>query len=909
MEVSENFAFLKQEFPHAAESASYAERHVYGDPRASCFHARHALERLVKRVYKVEKTLSPPKVTNLDAYLSEPAFRAIVPEVVWQKAEYIRQAGNVAVHGNKTPTPQQALNVVRELAHVLYWAGRTYLRKGAESLYGKTFDESLVPTLEPGAAQASVEELNALKRRLDAAEDARKDIEGELEALREQLVAIKAENETVPETHDWNESATRRLIIDLALRRAGWPLDREHDREYEVTGMPNASGVGYADYVLWGDDGKPLAVVEAKKTTVDPAAGRQQAKLYADCLEAMRGQRPIIFYTNGYETYLWDDVAYTPRVVAGFYKKDELASLLHRRAQREPLDVTRIKNAIVERYYQKRAIGSIVEQFELKRRKALLVMATGSGKTRVAVALVDLLQRAGWVKRALFLADRVSLVNQAVGAFKAHLPESSPVNLVTEKDKAGRVYVCTYPTMMGLINETTGTEARFGVGHFDLVIIDEAHRSVYQKYGAIFRYFDSLLVGLTATPRDQVDRNTYALFDLEPGVPTDAYELETAVADRFLVPPRVQQVDLKFPREGIEYDSLSEEEKEQWESLDWGDDMEENGLPDKVNAGAINSWLFNKDTVDKVLQHLMEHGHKVEGGDRLAKTIIFARNHKHAQFIEERFNHHYPQHKGHFARIIDHYATYPQSLLDDFSQKDKAPHIAISVDMLDTGIDIPEVANLVFFKPVYSKIKFWQMIGRGTRLCPELFGPDDDKQDFRVFDFCFNFDFFRENPAGIEERGIVPLGTRLFRSRVQLLTHVQATPDLDPDTELAGALTTELHREVAAMNRENFIVRMHLEAVDRFRDLTTWEQLSDADREVLQRDVAGLPSEVETDEIESRMFDPHSPSHAVSPGRGQHGRRRESSAADGGNRHAAGGEEHDPRSEDPARIPGFHAGE
>ena len=531
--------------------------------------------------------------------------------------------------------------------------------------------------------------------------------------------------------------------------------------------MPNTSGVGYADYVLWGDDGKPLGVVEAKKTTVNPAAGRQQAKLYADCLEAMHGQRPIIFYTNGYKTYLWDDQAYAPRAVAGFHKKDELASLLHRRVHREPLDVARVKNAIVERYYQKRAIGSIGEQFGQARRKALLVMATGSGKTRVAVALVDLLQRAGWVKRALFLADRVSLVNQAVGAFKAHLPESSPVNLVTEKDKAGRVYVCTYPTMMGLIDETTGTEARFGVGHFDLVIIDEAHRSVYQKFGAIFRYFDSLLVGLTATPRDQVDRNTYELFDLEPGVPTDVYELATAVADGFLVPPKVQQVDLRFPRDGIDYDSLSEEEQAQWESLDWGDDEDDRGLPDRVNASAINSWLFNNDTVDKVLQHLMEHGHTVDGGDRLAKTIIFARNHAHASFIEERFNHHYPRYAGHFARIIDHYATYPaESARATFSRKDKAPHIAISVDMLDTGVDVPEVANLVFFKPVYSRIKFWQMIGRGTRLCPDLFGPGDDKDDFRVFDFCFNFDFFREHPEGIEDSGGVSLRARLFRSRV-----------------------------------------------------------------------------------------------------------------------------------------------
>jgi len=605
MNVSANFAFLEQEFPHAAESASYAEHHVYGDPRASCFHARHALERLVKRVFKVEKTLSPPKVTNLDAYLSDPNFLALVPEVVWQKAEFIRHAGNVAVHGNKTPTAEHALNVVRELAHVLYWAGRTYLRKGAEDLQGKTFDESLVPTLETGAMPASVEELDALKGQLDEADDARKEVEDELEALREQLAAIKAENEAVPDTHDWDESTTRRLIIDLALQRAGWPLDQEHDREYEVTGMPNTTGIGYADYVLWGDDGKPLAVVEAKKTTVDPAVGRQQAKLYADCLEAMHGQRPIIFYTNGYETYLWDDQAYAPRAVAGFYKKDELASLLHRRVHREPLDVSRVRDAIAGRYYQKRAIRSIGEQFEKARRKALLVMATGSGKTRVAIALVDLLQRAGWVKRALFLADRVSLVNQAVGAFKAHLPESSPVNLVTEKDNSGRVYVCTYPTMMGLINETAGGEARFGVGHFDVVIIDEAHRSVYQKYGAIFRYFDSLLVGLTATPRDQVDRNTYELFDLEPGVPTDSYELDAAVADGFLVPPKVQQVELRFPREGIDYDSLSEEEQAQWESLDWGDDEDGGLLPDRVNASAINSWLFNADTVDKVLQHLM----------------------------------------------------------------------------------------------------------------------------------------------------------------------------------------------------------------------------------------------------------------------------------------------------------------
>ena len=855
MEISANFDFLRQEFYYVAESASYAERHVYGDPRASCFHARHALERLVKRVYRVDRTLSPPRVQNLSNYLHEPAFRALVPEVAWQKAEFVRQAGNVAVHGKKTPAPETALDVLRELSHVLYWAGRTYLRKGAENLRGRTFDESLIPKPDTPRTHANLAELEAVTAQRDAAEDARTELEGEVGALRERLAAIKAENEAVPETRDWNEDKTRRLLIDLALYRAGWPLDSKQDREYEVTGMPNESEIGYADYVLWGDDGKPLAVVEAKKTTVDPEKGQQQAKLYADCLEAMHGQRPVIFYTNGYKTRVWDDLFYPPRTVAGFYKKKELTSLIVRRTQREALDVAQVRDQIVDRYYQKRAIGSISEQFANARRKALLVMATGSGKTRTAIALVDLLQRAGWVKRTLFLADRISLVSQAVGAFKTHLPESSPVNLVTEKDKVGRVYASTYPTMMGLIDETQGNEARFSVGHFDLVIIDEAHRSVYQKYGAIFRYFDSLLVGLTATPREQVDRNTYALFDLEPGVPTDAYELETAVADGFLVPPRVQQVDLKFPREGIDYDSLSEEEKEQWESLDWGDDVDPDALPDRVNASAINSWLFNEDTADKALQHLMEHGHKVDGGDRLAKTILFARNHEHAKFVEKRFNRHYPQHAGHFARVIDHYATYAQSLIDDFSQKNKAPHLGISVDMLDTGIDVPEVANLVFFKPVYSKIKFWQMIGRGTRLCPDLFGPDEDKQDFRVFDFCFNFDFFRENPEGIEPSSGVPLGTRLFRSRVKLLSHVQTTPALDPDMKMSDSLTDELHGEVAAMNRENFIVKMHLEAVNRFRERKAWEQLSDSDVDTLQREVAGLPNETETDDIESRMFD------------------------------------------------------
>jgi type I restriction enzyme R subunit len=518
LNISANFAFLAQEFPHAAEGATLAERSINGDPRASCFHARHTLEQLVKRVYKVDRRLEPPPVQNLDGYLSGEAFRKIAGETIWQKAEYVRKRGNDAVHGNKAPEPAAALDVMRELYHVLYWAGRTYLRKGAEKLVGVVYDESIIAaghgTAEAGPP-ASIEKLEAITKQRDEAEEKRRELETQVEELRQRVAAIRAENEEVPDTHDYDEATTRKRIIDLDLQRAGWALDQARDREFEVTGMPSASGRGKVDYVLWGDDGKPLAVVEAKKTIRDARVGQQQAKLYADCLEKVHGQRPLIYYTNGYTTWLWDDLVYPPREVAGFCKKDELETLIRRREQRQPLDVTHIKDGIIERYYQKRAIGSIAERFASSHRKSLLVMATGSGKTRTAVALVDLLQRAGWVKRALFLADRVALVRQAVNAFKAHLPESSPVNLVTEKDKSGRVYVCTYPTMMGLIDETrpgaAGFEARFGVGHFDLIVIDEAHRSVYQKFGAIFRYFDSLLVGLSHRPNRRWNRPSFAV--------------------------------------------------------------------------------------------------------------------------------------------------------------------------------------------------------------------------------------------------------------------------------------------------------------------------------------------------------------------------------------------------------------
>ncbi|MEQ1904607.1 MAG: DEAD/DEAH box helicase family protein, partial [Pirellulaceae bacterium] len=660
--------------------------------------------------------------------------------------------------------------------------------------------------------------------------------------------------------------------IDLLLKEAGWPLDQKRDREFPVAGMPNTKGEGFVDYVLWGDDGKPLGIVEAKRTRRDPRAGQQQAKLYAACLENMYGQRPVIFYSNGYEHWIWDDAKYPPRRVQGFYKKPELELSIQRREKRRSLAEGKINGTIVERYYQNRAIRRIAEAIEKDHdRKALLVMATGAGKTRTVIALCDLLMQNNWAKRILFLADRVALVNQTVNVFKKFLSDASAVNLVTEKEAEGRVFVSTYPTMMGMINESKDGQRRFGVGHFDLVIIDEAHRSVFQKYRSIFDYFDSLLVGLTATPKDEVDRNTYGLFDLESGVPTDAYGLDEAVRDKFLVPPKAVSVPLKFQREGIKYEDLSEEDKDQWDALEWD---EENGIPEKVEAEAVNKWLFNKDTVDKVLEHLMTRGLKVAGGDRLGKTILFAKNQAHAEFIEERFNANYPHYKGEFARIITFKTEYAQSLIDNFSIKEKSPHIAISVDMLDTGIDVPEVVNLVFFKLVRSKTKFWQMIGRGTRLCPDLFGPDQHKQFFYLFDYCQNLEYFSQNPDPTDGAVAQSLGARLFNRRLELIQILDnrglsnlpngnmlvfEKTDLfaEPKTErnLRELTSAMLQKEVAAMNLENFIVRAHRRSVEKFAKTEAWTELSAESLTELSHDVAGLPSELDPESEEAKRFD------------------------------------------------------
>jgi type I restriction enzyme R subunit len=864
--MNSQFDFLQPEWPDVYAAAAKAEELIHPDARASCFYARRALELAVNWLYKHDASLKLPYQDHLSALIHEPTFREAVGPTIFAKVRVIKELGNLAVHSHRPVRQFDALAATRELFHITYWLAHTYGR-GKKPAPGLTFDTERAARPAAAAHRQSLEQLQKLQDQLRERDEKltalladKSALDDELRRIREEVAATKKANAAEPDTHDYSEAETRDYFIDLMLAEAGWPLDQERDREYRVTGMPTDKGEGFVDYVLWGDDGRPLAIIEAKRTKKDPKIGQQQAKLYADCLEKQYGRRPVIFLSNGYEHWIWDDQNYPPRPVQGFYKKDELELLIQRRTSRRPLADAPINEKIVERYYQTRSIRRIGEAFEKSAdRKALIVMATGAGKTRTVIALADVLMRCNWAKRILFLADRIALVNQAVNAFKEHLPESSPVNLVTEKNAQGRVFVSTYPTMMGLIEETTDGQRRFGVGHFDLIIIDEAHRSVFQKYRAIFDYFDSLLVGLTATPKDEIDRNTYRLFDLEEGVPTDAYPLEDAVKDGFLVPAKAVSVPLKFQREGITYDELSDEEKEQWDALEW--DEEGNPPPDFVGAEAMNRWLFNKDTVDKVLAHVLTHGLKVAGGDRLGKTIIFAKNQAHAEFIAEQFNTNYPHYKGHFARVITFQTKYAQSLIEDFSGKSKAPHIAISVDMLDTGIDVPEVVNLVFFKMIRSKTKFWQMLGRGTRLCPDLFAPGKDKECFYVFDYCQNLEFFRENPDAVEGSGGVALGTKIFRARLELIAELDEklsgkVREGEPtDQELRRDVVGMIREEINAMNVDNFVVRPKRRLIEKYRTDDVWPKLSPEDRSELSQEVAGLPSELPADEEEAKRFD------------------------------------------------------
>ncbi|MBR3768621.1 MAG: DEAD/DEAH box helicase family protein [Clostridia bacterium] len=827
-----NFDFLTRDkqFDTFSSVAVAAEKTLHIDLSTCIINCRRAMEMAVKWMYSVDRSLVMPWQDTLVSLMNTEEFRDIVGNDIWRRMDFIRRVGNNAAHTGNKVTQEQAELCLENLFVFLDFVAYCYSDNYIENHFNK---ELLKLTLEEALDFVTNTDVNL------------SDLIAENQALKAELTARREEQQQtyVPKPLDISEYKTRKIYIDTMLIEAGWTEGKDWINEYELPGMPNKSEVGFADYVLFGDDGKPLAVIEAKRTCVDVAKGRQQAKLYADILEKRFGRRPVIFLTNGFDTRITDNL-YPERKVATIYSKRDLEKMFNLQTMRTSLNHVVIDKNIAGRYYQEGAIKAVCDSFGKKnRRKALLVMATGSGKTRTVIALCDVLLQHGWVKNILFLADRTSLVTQAKRSFVNLLPDLSVTNLCEDKDNYNAHCVfSTYQTMMNCIDSVKDENGKlFTCGHFDLVVCDEAHRSIYNKYRDIFNYFDAPLVGLTATPKDEIDKNTYEVFELENGVPTYGYELADAVKDGYLVDFMSVETKLKFIEQGIVYDDLSDEDKEEYEATFARD----GDMPDRIGSSALNDWIFNEDTIKEVLNVLMTNGIKIDYGQKIGKTIIFAKNHRHAEKIFEIFNKEYPHLNG-YAKVIDNTINYAQSAIDEFSEAKKLPQIAISVDMLDTGIDVPEVLNLVFFKKVMSKAKFWQMIGRGTRLCPGLLD-GEDKKIFYIFDFCGNFEFFRNGGKGQSANQIALQGA-IFNLKAQMSFKLQ---DLAYQTEELIAFRKELVddmvRKVRELNKENFAVRQHLKFVELYANPDNYTSLSYEDTLIIADELAPLITPDEDD--------------------------------------------------------------
>ncbi len=831
-----NFGLLQKDRPELASLGGFAEGYAYADPASALVKLRTFAEQITKSIYW-ELRLEKPASTEFARLLTAPHFKNAVPPAIADKLHAIRKEGNKAAHG-KSPETKTALWLIEEAFVVGAWFCVRCLDKPLDAIpkfqsVPDTTDEQ-ADKAEMEAALAKIAEQEAeLGTLIDELNKTKADYET-LERKAEDLSTLTQQGQQVVDDLHISEATTRQRLIDVALTDAGWKVGlngantSEVTQEEEVGDQPTKTGKGFIDYVLWDDNGKPLAVIEAKRTSVSAEKGKKQATLYADGLEKQYGQRPVIIYTNGYDITIWDDAQkYPPRSLFGFYSKDSLQYLVNfQRHTSKPLNTITPRDDIAGRLYQIEAIKRVGERFTSKHRNALIVQATGTGKTRVAISLTDVLIRANWVKRVLFLCDRRELRKQAKNAFGDFLDEPIvTVSRGTAKDRDKRIYMATYPSMMDRFQT-------FDVGFFDLVIADESHRSVYNIYGDLFRYFDCLQVGLTATPVEFIARNTYSLFDCPNQDPTVYYPLERAVEEKFLVPYEVFTHTTQFLREGIKYDQLSDEQKSQ---------IEEDGIdPEELEheAKTIDQQVFNKDTNRAILRNLMENGIKDANGQNPGKTIIFARGHDHAVLMQKMFDEMYPQYGGTFCQVIDNYDPRAEQLIDDFKgvgHNDDLT-IAISVDMLDTGIDVPEIVNLVFAKPIKSKVKFWQMIGRGTRLCPGLFGPGEDKAIFRIFDHWANFEYFEQNRPEAEPSQSKSLMQRVFDARIALAETALAKAE----TADFAIATNLLAGDVASLPNDTISVKEKWRETQTVSQNGVIEQFAPGTVQTLRSDISPL---------------------------------------------------------------------
>ena len=861
--MASNFAYLldKKGYSEFAQAAVEAEKALAISPASVAIHARKALELGVKFIYSVEPSLTIPYKDNLSALIHNYCFKDMIGLNLFHLIKFIVRLGNVAVHSGSPVQAEDAILSLRNLHSFCDWIDYSY----SEDYQQVEFDVNILP--KPASESQNKQQLQKMADALDKKSQSLEELKKLNEDLMNQLQELKQVNiqQRVFQVDEISEAETRNRYIDLALMEAGWRIAGAQVKlpncytEVPVAGMPNNSGNGYVDYVLYGQDQMPLAVVEAKKTSVDAMAGSYQAKLYADCLGKQYGRRPLIFTTNGFEIFYTNDFRQEARrQISGFLTQDELQLEMERRRTRKPLYHIEIDENITNRPYQKEAVITACEEIENHHRKLLIVQATGTGKTRVSISLVDVLLKHNYVKNILFLADRTALVRQAMRNYVDLLPNLTCCNLTEYKEdpQQCRMIFSTYPTIMNAIDSNRLKDGRrlFTPGHFDLIILDEAHRSVYNKYQDIFQYFDGMLLGLTATPKSEIDKDTYGVFDLEKGNPTFAYELEQAVEEGYLVNYTTLEYKDAIMENGVHYDELSEEDKKHFEDTFAEDPTI--SVTKKVPNTAVNKWLFNQDTIDNMLKELMDKGLKVSGGDVLGKTIIFARSSLHAKAIVERFNKLFPEYGGEFIKQIDYSIKYADVLLDDFGTRDKYPQIAVSVDMLDTGIDVPEILNLVFYKKVKSYAKFWQMIGRGTRLCKNLLGKGQDKDKFLILDFCGNFDYFRVNTNGQDNGKQVGLTERIFNTQVEICRCLQAGEYTQQKeyVDFRQNLVEMLCHEVICLNDDSFRVKLRRKYVDIYRQMENWQDLDTSKIADIKQNIAPIVPVADKDEL-ARRFD------------------------------------------------------
>lgn len=846
---STNFEFIR---PYSSELASLgglAEAYSNSDPASALVKLRSFAEQSVAQIYQ-QYRLSRPLETNLYDLITYDPFTSVIPSEVLSKFHSLRIQGNKAAHGDKGST-ETAKWILREAHALACWMYETLYN--GDSTNCPAFKD---PVSSADAQKESDEKRRDTLRKLAAQEAQMQQLLAELEKTQtkaevaekslEELQSLLNKGRSVANALNFDEATTRRQMIDVELIDAGWNVGTNRVSTDEVgqeIALKTDNKVEYADYVLYGEDGKPLAVVEAKRTMISPESGRKQAELYANALELKHGQRPIIFYTNGFEIYLWNDgIKDTPRMIYGFYSKDSLEYLIFQRNNRKKLNEVAPDSEIAGRMYQIEAVKRVAERFTNGHRKALIVQATGTGKTRVAISLCDLLSRALWAKRILFLCDRRELRKQANNVFKEYLPGEPRIYVTadTAQDRDQRIYLATYPAMMNCFQS-------FDVGFFDLIIADESHRSIYNRYGDLFRYFDALQVGLTATPVKFVNKNTYELFGCRDQDPTFYYSYEEAInhVPPYLVPFEVFKNTTEFMRRGIKYSQMKPELRRQLE-----EDETDPTLID-YEAAEIDRVVFNKDTNRVVLRNLMENGIREETGTHPGKSIIFARNHNHAILLQKLFDEMFPQYGGQFCRVIDNYDPRAEQLIDDFKGfgGTNGPTIAISVDMLDTGIDIPEIVNLVFAKPIKSYVKFWQMIGRGTRLRNDLFGFGKDKTAFRIFDHWGNFEFFEERykeSQGSQQKALLQ---RLFEERLKL-----AETSLEISDKTSFDIAIELiGQDIAALPNNSLPVKEKWREVHTVNQAETLQAFSPSTRTMLRGDIAPLMQWRNTDGVKAAL--------------------------------------------------------